>query len=182
MSCTFTHVVKASGVHSSSKWLTYRISDCENALQNKTGDIIHGARGPGPNTYKIKHLLTIPGPSSHRFCACFWEEATYGSLQEATRQRTKQDRTTKSRANDCNDWRDIFAKGAGMVFSATLKSTRKPRRLETHLGARVQSDGTIFPGVRDHESLPGSTGVILAASHQLVQSMLTIWWDTWLRP
>ena len=57
-----------------------------------------------------------------------------------------------------------------MVFSATLKSTRKPRRLETHLGARVQSDGTIFPGVRDHESLPGSTGVILAASHQLVQS------------
>ena len=198
MSCTFTHVVKAFGVHSSSKWLTYRISDCKNALQNKTGDIIHGARAQGRPHTRLSMMLYVAGPGALApaepllwllwplkatgFAHAFGEKTTYGSLQEATRQRTKQDRTTKSPANDCNDWRDIFAKGAGMVFSATLKSTRKPRRLETHLGARVQSDGTIFPGVRDHESLPGSTGVILAASHQLVQSMLTIWWDTWLRP
>ena len=170
-------------------WRFFRISDCENVLQIKTGDIIHGARGPGPATYKIDLMLYVAGPGpliKHLFDdsgarqpkLCF---RCCALRREATVQRTSQGRTTKS-ANDCNDWRDIFAKGAGMVYSATLKSTRKPRHLEMHLGARVQSDGTIFPGVRDHESLPGSTGVILAASHQLVQSMLNIWWDTWLRP
>ena len=126
---------------------------------NQTGDIIHGARGPGPATYKIDLMLYVAGPGpliKHLFddsgarqpkqSLCF---RCCALRREATVQRTSQGRTTKS-ANDCNDWRDIFAKGAGMVYSATLKSTRKPRHLEMHLGARVQSDGTIFPGVRDH--------------------------------
>ena len=150
------------------------------------------SKGPGPATYKIKHnvvrgrpwgpcssrasALVAVASESHRCCPCFLGKTPPMVLckKPKSKEPTKVEPQNQS-ANDCNDWRDIFAcngllpKGAGMVFavfSGTLKSTRNPRRIETHLGTRVQSDGSTFSGVRDHESLRGSTGVILAASHE----------------
>ena len=141
------------------------------------------SKGPGPATYKIKHDVVCGrpwGPCSSRasalvavgFAHAFGEEATHGSLQEATVQRTSQGGTTKS-VGQRLQWLERHLRLQSFArqrcrdgFSGTLKSTRNPRRIETHLGTRVQSDGSTFSGVLDHESLRGSTGVILAASHE----------------
>ena len=113
----------------------------------------HGARGPGPATYNIRRVFDDPGAQrleSHRFCR--GRSRPWFATTKSPSQRLQLERHL------CQQWfagqrcnREIQG-----VFFRHPESTRNPRRLETHLGARVQSeDGSIFSGVPDHESLVG---------------------------
>ena len=110
-----------------------------------SGENIHGASGPGPATYKMKHLFDDAGAQQPKQRArkpqvlpmLLGKKPSMVLCKKPPCKEPPKIEPQIHLANDCNDWSDIFeckswlANGAtGMVFFGTLKVQRTPVALK----------------------------------------------------